>query len=110
MKSSAVNLTKMNICTLRLKHCCTTLFYIAYIAITIMKESKTLTNINLTTRGYHYPISKSSIHHQSPGNVRDTYKDIGLRYENKNLKIRRGTHLAQQCFLWIQENISAGAR
>lgn len=26
-----------------------------------MKESKALTNINLTTRGYHYPIFKSSI-------------------------------------------------
>lgn len=25
-----------------------------------MKDSKALTNINLTTRGYHYPIFKSS--------------------------------------------------
>lgn len=26
-----------------------------------MKESKTLINITLTTRGYHYPIFKSSV-------------------------------------------------
>lgn len=26
-----------------------------------MKDSKALTNINLTTRGYHYPIFKSSV-------------------------------------------------